>query len=240
MGECVSSLCLRQNNEKNDEDGIKNILENKNNFEHKKNKKKEKNLTPKNYIMDDDDLDISVPRLPSDNSSIKQIQRSIIKHRDDELKEKIEKARQNWQKLIDKLIARRIDIIKKLIKREKLNEESSEEEDEKIEDLDKIINNNYKEEENKEKKEKVNDSLNNEINKEKDKNENIKNNNIQENNNDKILNKNNEINIEEIKNKDNKKEINKKESDKSEFKVCEEEEEEEGEEEIEDGNSQKK
>ena len=137
MGECVSSLCLRQNNEKNDEHGIKNILENKNNFEHKKNKKKEKNLTPKNYIMDDDDLDISIPRLPSDNSSMKQIQRSIIKHRDDELKEKIE-------------------------------------------DLDKIINNNYKEQENQEKKEKVNDSLNNEINKEKDKNVNIKNNNIQE------------------------------------------------------------
>ena len=32
MGECVSSLCLRQNNEKNDEVGIKNILENNNNI----------------------------------------------------------------------------------------------------------------------------------------------------------------------------------------------------------------
>ena len=61
-----------------------------------------------------------------------------------EIKEKIIKAKKNWEYLVDRLVQKRIDILREIIKKEKAENESDEEEeqDEKIEDLLKENSNN--------------------------------------------------------------------------------------------------
>ena len=57
-----------------------------------------------------------------------------------EIKEKIRKAKKNWEYLVDRMIQKRIDILREIVKKEKVESESDEEEDEKIEDFVKETN----------------------------------------------------------------------------------------------------
>ena len=141
MGECVSSLCERQKNENVEEDKINYIDENIDHLEAPERTKKNKTRIPKNIIIveeEEDDEEISVSKHISDTSVIKKLVQIMKKHENTEINEKIEIARKNWQKLIDKLIQKRIDILREMVKKEKAEQEDDEEEeDEKIEDFEK-------------------------------------------------------------------------------------------------------
>ena len=122
MGECVSSICERQKEEYNEEeDDTNNILDKTKNPKVLGNIKKKEAQIPKNVILDEDeDDDIVVPKYKhiSDTSVIKSLvnmnisqNKEIQINKDNsDIKEKIEKARKNWEKLVDKLIQKRIEI----------------------------------------------------------------------------------------------------------------------------------
>ena len=122
MGECVSSICERQKEEYNEEeDDTNNILDKTKNPKVLGNIKKKEAQIPKNAILDEDeDDDIVVPKYKhiSDTSVIKSLvnmnisqNKEIQINKDNsDIKEKIEKARKNWEKLVDKLIQKRIEI----------------------------------------------------------------------------------------------------------------------------------
>ena len=78
----------------------------------------------------------------SDTTAIKKIRNSkLYKNLENfDINYKIKKAKNNWERLIDKLIQKRIEILRELIKKEKEILES-EEEDENIEDFLKSENN---------------------------------------------------------------------------------------------------
>ena len=126
------SICQRDNNETLDDyhDGHKTPSRTK----------KNKTRIPQNVISDDDDdEDIPITKhisYTNDESELKN--KKIIDNFEEEnpeIKEKIKKAKKNWEYLIDKLIQKRIDILREMVKKEKAENESDEEEDEKIEDI---------------------------------------------------------------------------------------------------------
>ena len=126
------SICQREDNETNE--GYQD--------DHKTPSRTKKNKTriPQNVISDDDDdEDIPITKhisYTNDESELKN--KKIIDNFEEEnpeIKEKIKKAKKNWEYLIDKLIQKRIDILREMVKKEKAENESDEEEDEKIEDI---------------------------------------------------------------------------------------------------------
>ena len=135
MGECVS-ICQREENFTNDggyfdEDG---------NHKTPSRTKKKKTRIPKNVVIDDDDdEDIPITKHITYHNEEKELINNILletlKEETPEIKEKIRKAKNNWERLVDKLIQKRIDILRELVKKEKGEEDSDEEEDEKIEDI---------------------------------------------------------------------------------------------------------
>ena len=104
--------------------------------------KKNKTRMPQNEISDEDDEeddDIPITKhisLTNDQVELKNndIFESISKEKP-EIIEKIKKAKKNWIHLKEKLIQKRIDILREMVKKEKAENESDEEEDEKIEDI---------------------------------------------------------------------------------------------------------
>ena len=107
--------------------------------------KKNKTRIPQNVISDDDDdEDIPITKhISLTNDEIEKKNQKIIENFEEEnpqIKEKIKKAKKNWEYLIDKLIEKRIDILREIVRKEKVENESDEEEDEKIEDIIKETN----------------------------------------------------------------------------------------------------
>jgi len=140
MGECMS-ICQREDNETNE--GYQD--------DHKTPSRTKKNKTriPQNVISDDDDdEDIPITKhISLTNEEIETTTRKIMENLGEEspeIKEKIIKAKKNWEYLVDRLVQKRIDILREIIKKEKAENESDEEEeeDEKIEDLLKETSNN--------------------------------------------------------------------------------------------------
>ena len=138
MGECLS-ICQRDEYEGNEDDNKNN---NKGNICPERTKKN-KTRIPKGIISDDsEDEDIPITKCVSntiDNDIPKT--KSFLDQKEDEIvkiNEKIRKAKKNWEKLIDKLIQNRIDILREIVKKEKAenkSESSDSEEDEKLEDI---------------------------------------------------------------------------------------------------------
>ena len=136
MGECMS-ICQRDDNETNE--GYDDP--------HKTPSRTKKNKTriPQNVISDDDDDD-DIPitkHISLTNEEIEATTKKIMENlgeENPEIKEKIRKAKKNWEYLVDRMIQKRIDILREIVKKEKVESESDEEEDEKIEDFVKETN----------------------------------------------------------------------------------------------------
>ena len=136
MGECIS-ICQRDDNETNE--GYDDP--------HKTPSRTKKNKTriPQNVISDDDDDD-DIPitkHISLTNEEIETTTKKIMENlgeENPEIKEKIRKAKKNWEYLVDRMIQKRIDILREIVKKEKVESESDEEEDEKIEDFVKETN----------------------------------------------------------------------------------------------------
>ena len=136
MGECMS-ICQREENETNE--GYDDP--------HKTPSRTKKNKTriPQNVISDDDDDD-DIPitkHISLTNEEIETTTKKIMENlgeENPEIKEKIRKAKKNWEYLVDRMIQKRIDILREIVKKEKVESESDEEEDEKIEDFVKETN----------------------------------------------------------------------------------------------------
>ena len=183
MGECLS-VCNREeeNNDTNEEGDIKNANGNITPGRTKKNKTR----IPKDIVIDDDDDDEDIPitkhisnTIDQDTSKSINLMKNLEKG-SEELNEKIKKARKSWDFLINKLVQKRINILREIIKKEKAENESDEEEDEKIEDL--------KIEKNKDENEEIN---------EKEKNISSSDENIDKNEEEKINKKEKEIEIKQ-------------------------------------------
>ena len=107
--------------------------------------KKNKTRIPQNVISDDDDDD-DIPitkHISLTNEEIETTTKKIMENlgeENPEIKEKIRKAKKNWEYLVDRMIQKRIDILREIVKKEKVESESDEEEDEKIEDFVKETN----------------------------------------------------------------------------------------------------
>ena len=136
MGECMS-ICQRDENETNE--GYDDP--------HKTPSRTKKNKTriPQNVISDDDDdEDIPITKhISLTNEEIETTTKKIMENlgeENPEIKEKIRKAKKNWEYLVDRMIQKRIDILREIVKKEKVESESDEEEDEKIEDFVKETN----------------------------------------------------------------------------------------------------
>ena len=136
MGECMS-ICQRDDNETNE--GYDDP--------HKTPSRTKKNKTriPQNVISDDDDDD-DIPitkHISLTNEEIETTTKKIMENlgeENPEIKEKIRKAKKNCEYLVDRMIQKRIDILREIVKKEKVESESDEEEDEKIEDFVKETN----------------------------------------------------------------------------------------------------
>ena len=102
--------------------------------------KKNKTRIPQNVISDDDDDD-DIPitkHISLTNEEIETTTKKIMENlgeENPEIKEKIRKAKKNWEYLVDRMIQKRIDILREIVKKEKVENESDEEEDEKIDDI---------------------------------------------------------------------------------------------------------
>ena len=71
--------------------------------------------------------------LNSNNIQIKELNNKIeekTSNDDDFSNEKVAKAKKNWEYLIDKLVKKKIDILKEMVRKEKEEEDSDEDEDE--------------------------------------------------------------------------------------------------------------
>ena len=128
------SICQREDNETNE--GYQD--------DHKTPSLTKKNKTriPQNVISDDDDdEDIPITKhISLTNEEIETTTRKIMENLGEEspeIKEKKKKKKKNWEYLVDRLVQKRIDILREIIKKEKAENESDEEEeeDEKIEDI---------------------------------------------------------------------------------------------------------
>ena len=94
--------------------------------------KKNKTRIPQNVISDDDDdEDIPITKhISLTNEEIETTTRKIMENlgeENPEIKEKIIKAKKNWEYLVDRLVQKRIDILREIIKKEKAENESDEE-----------------------------------------------------------------------------------------------------------------
>jgi hypothetical protein len=143
MGECMS-ICQRNKSNYDNEDSQEGI--------HKPPSRTKKNKTrmPQNEISDDDDdEDIPITKHISLTNDEIEIKNSYIfdnlSKENPETIEKIKKAKKNWEYLKDKLVQKRIDILREIVKKEKVENESDEEEDEKIDDILKNKSNDKKE-----------------------------------------------------------------------------------------------
>ena len=143
MGECMS-ICQRNKSNYDNEDSQEGI--------HKPPSRTKKNKTrmPQNEISDDDDdEDIPITKHISLTNDEIEIKNSYIfdnlSKENPETIEKIKKAKKNWEYLKDKLVQKRIDILREIVKKEKVESESDEEEDEKIDDILKNKSNDKKE-----------------------------------------------------------------------------------------------
>ena len=138
------SICQRNKSNYDNEDSQEGI--------HKPPSRTKKNKTrmPQNEISDDDDdEDIPITKHISLTNDEIEIKNSYIfdnlSKENPETIEKIKKAKKNWEYLKDKLVQKRIDILREIVKKEKDENESDEEEDEKIDDIIKNKNNDKKE-----------------------------------------------------------------------------------------------
>ena len=140
MGECVS-LCEKKKDIEEEEDNKREDLEESEyikNIEPESLQRSEKNKTriPKTIISkdskDDEEEDIIEKLLKSGGKNNNFIYD----------KEKTKIAKQNWEYLVDKLISKRIDILREIVKKEK--EEDSDEDDEK-ENIEKGVEENTNE-----------------------------------------------------------------------------------------------
>ena len=136
MGECLS-LCQREERnfqEEETQDGKGTITP--------KRTKKNKTRIPQAVISsDDEDEDIPIAKHIS-NTIDQDPKKSInlmnnMEKESDEIIEKIKKAKKNWEYLVDKLIQQRINILREIVKKGKIENKSNSdsEEDEKIEDI---------------------------------------------------------------------------------------------------------
>ena len=128
------SICQRNKSNYDNEDSQEGI--------HKPPSRTKKNKTrmPQNEISDDDDdEDIPITKHISLTNDEIEIKNSYIfdnlSKENPETIEKIKKAKKNWIYLKEKLVQKRIDILREMVKKEKAENESDEEEDEKIEDI---------------------------------------------------------------------------------------------------------
>ena len=138
------SICQRNKSNYDNEDSQEGI--------HKPPSRTKKNKTrmPQNEISDDDDdEDIPITKHISLTNDEIEIKNSYIfdnlSKENPETIEKIKKAKKNWEYLKDKLVQKRIDILREIVKKEKVENESDEEEDEKIDDILKSKSNDKKE-----------------------------------------------------------------------------------------------
>ena len=138
------SICQRNKSNYDNEDSQEGI--------HKPPSRTKKNKTrmPQNEISDDDDdEDIPITKHISLTNDEIEIKNSYIfdnlSKENPETIEKIKKAKKNWEYLKDKLVQKRIDILREIVKKEKVESESDEEEDEKIDDILKNKSNDKKE-----------------------------------------------------------------------------------------------
>ena len=138
------SICQRNKSNYDNEDSQEVI--------HKPPSRTKKNKTrmPQNEISDDDDdEDIPITKHISLTNDEIEIKNSYIfdnlSKENPETIEKIKKAKKNWEYLKDKLVQKRIDILREIVKKEKVDNESDEEEDEKIDDILKNKSNDKKE-----------------------------------------------------------------------------------------------
>ena len=138
------SICQRNKSNYDNEDSQEGI--------HKPPSRTKKNKTrmPQNEISDDDDdEDIQIKKHISLTNDEIEIKNSYIfdnlSKENPETIEKIKKAKKNWEYLKDKLVQKRIDILREIVKKEKVENESDEEEDEKIDDILKNKSNDKKE-----------------------------------------------------------------------------------------------
>ena len=147
MGGCLS-ICEREKNfyEEDEQYQTGNITPGRT--------KKNKTRIPEAVISsDDEDEDIPIAKHIS-NTIDQDPRKSIIlmnnmEKENEEVIEKIKKAKKNWEYLINKLIQKRIDILREVVKKEKNERESSDsEEDEKLEDIMKEKNFNKSEDKN--------------------------------------------------------------------------------------------
>ena len=136
MGECMS-ICQRDDNETNE--GYDDP--------HKTPSRTKKNKTriPQNVISDDDDdEDIPITKhISLTNEEIETTTKKIMENlgeENPEIKEKIRKAKKNWEYLVDRMIQKRIDILREIVKKEKVESESDEKKNKKIEDFVKETN----------------------------------------------------------------------------------------------------
>ena len=104
--------------------------------------KKNKTRLHQNEISDeDDDEDDDIPitkhiSLTNDQVELKNNDIfKIMSKENPELIKKKKKKKKNWIYLKEKLVQKRIDILREMVKKEKAENESDEEEDEKIEDI---------------------------------------------------------------------------------------------------------
>ena len=136
MGECLS-LCQREERnfqEEETQDGKGTITP--------KRTKKNKTRIPQAVLSsDEEDEDIPISKHIS-NTIDQDPKKSInlmnnMEKESDEIIQKIKKAKKNWEYLIDKLIQKRINILREIVKKGKIENQSNSdsEEDEKIEDL---------------------------------------------------------------------------------------------------------
>ena len=138
------SICQRNKSNYDNEDSQEGI--------HKPPSRTKKNKTrmPQNEISDDDDdEDIPITKHISLTNDEIEIKNSYIfdnlSKENPETIEKIKKAKKNWEYLKDKLVQKRIDILREIVKKEKVENESDEEENEKIDDILKNKSNDKKE-----------------------------------------------------------------------------------------------
>ena len=136
MGECLS-LCQREERnfqEEETQDGKGTITP--------KRTKKNKTRIPQ-AVLSSDEEDEDIPIVKHISNTIDQDPKKSInlmnnmEKESDEIIQKIKKAKKNWEYLIDKLIQKRINILREIVKKGKIENQSNSdsEEDEKIEDI---------------------------------------------------------------------------------------------------------
>jgi len=136
MGECLS-LCEREEHNFQDEE----THDSKGAITPKRTKKNKTRIPQAVISSDDEDEDIPIAKHISntiDQDPIKSINlMNNMEKESDEIIEKIKKAKKNWEYLVDKLIQQRINILREIVKKGKIENKSNSdsEEDEKIEDI---------------------------------------------------------------------------------------------------------